>query len=250
MLNIGVIDSGIGGLTVLFDVIKKYPSCNYYYIGDNKNCPYGEKKEAEIKKLSYRLVKYLKDKKNIDILIIACNSISSTSTSYLKNEFKDLIIIETVKPTTDYVKKIGYKNALVIATNATVNSKMYSKNLDNYNVFEKACPKFVEIVEDVNISNDERDLIVYNELINDINNIDTIILGCTHFPLLKNSILKFFDGKIIKSSEGIIYELSKYIPNMKSSGKLEIFTTGDNNLFENKLNIMFNKDIKVDKINL
>ena len=106
MTNIGVIDSGIGGLTVLFDVIKGFPNCNYFYIGDSKNCPYGKRSVEEIKRLSFNMVDYLVKTKQINILIIACNSISSNATSYLRDCFKDLIIIETVEPTTKYIKNL------------------------------------------------------------------------------------------------------------------------------------------------
>ncbi len=250
MLNIGVIDSGIGGLTVLFDVIKSYPNCNYFYIGDNKNCPYGEKSATQIKNLSLRLVKYLVDEKKIDILIIACNSISSTSTSYLKKQFKNIKIIETVEPTASYVKQIGFNKALVIATKATVDSKMYVNSLEGHTVYQKACPKFVEIVEDINITNKLKDEIVKDELDEYLNKVDTIILGCTHFPLLIKSIEKIFKGKIIKSSEGIILKLSDLIPTTNQKGLLKIYTTGNNVLFENKLKKMFGKTVKTENIDL
>lgn len=251
MTNIGVIDSGVGGLTVLFDVIKAFPNCNYFYIGDSKNCPYGVRSVEEIKKLSYNMVNYLVINKKIDILIIACNSISSTASTYLKSSFKDLIIIETVDPTTNYVKKLDSKKIGLIATPATINSKMYESKLKEYEVISKACPIFVDIVENTSISNKDKDQIVEEELEEMINkNIDTLILGCTHFPLLIESISKIFKGKIINSSKAIIIELSKYIKNTKEEGSVFITTTGEKEEFQNKIQIMFKKKCNVEHIEI
>lgn len=251
MTNIGVIDSGIGGLTVLFDVIKEFPNCNYYYVGDNLNCPYGKRNAEEIKKLSYNIVKYLVTNKKINILIIACNSISSTSSSYLKDCFKDLTIIETVEPTTNYIKTLNSKKIGLIATKATINSKMYETKLKEHEIISKACPIFVDIVENINITSKEKDNIVKKELSEIIEqNIDALILGCTHFPLLTKSISKIFRGKIINSSKPIIIELSKYIHKNDKIGNVEINTTGEKEEFEKKLKIMFNKNYDVKQIEI
>ena len=252
MTNIGVIDSGVGGLTVLFDVIKSFPNCNYFYIGDSKNCPYGKRNIEDIKKLSFNMVNYLVKIKKIDILVIACNSISSNASDYLRSCFKDLIIIETVEPTTNYIKCLDCRKIGLIATQATIKSKMYESKLQNYEVISKACPTFVDIVENINISSDEKDEIVKHELKDIINqDIDTLILGCTHFPLLTNSITKIFDGKIINSSKAIIIELEKYInKNNNIEGSVEINTTGNNTEFENQIKVMFNKNYKVNQIEI
>jgi len=251
MINIGVIDSGVGGLTVLFDIIKVFPNCNYFYIGDSKNCPYGKRSVEEIKKLSFNIVNYLVKNKKIDILVIACNSISSNASLYLKECFKGLIIIETVEPTTNYIKNMECKKIGLIATEATINSKMYESKLENYEVISKACPIFVDIVENINISNDAKDIIVKNELSEMITqNIDTLILGCTHFPLLTNSISKIFDGNIVNSSKAIILELKKYIKDDNEIGSVEINTTGNNKEFENQIKTMFNKNYKVNQIEI
>lgn len=251
MTNIGVIDSGVGGLTVLFDVIKEYPNCNYFYIGDSKHCPYGKRSVEDIKKLSYNMVNYLVTNKKIDILVIACNSISSTATTYLRSCFKDLIIIETVEPTTNYVSSLDSKKIGLIATTATINSKMYESKLGDYEVVSKACPIFVDIVEDTNISIQKKDEIVKQELTEVINQgIDTLILGCTHFPLLTSSISKIFDGKIINSSKAIIIELEKYINVTNEIGSVEINTTGSNKDFENQIKVMFNKEYNVNQIEI
>lgn len=251
MKNIGVIDSGVGGLTVLFDVISKYPNCNYYYIGDSKNCPYGNKTNDEIKTLSLKIVDYLVKNKNIDILIIACNTISSTSLDYLQDKFKDLKIIGTIIPTTNYIKeKIGNKKIGIIATNATINSHAYENNLKNYEVYSKACPKFAQIVESGIITKEE-EKIIFNDL-NDvlINDIDALILGCTHYPLLIPTIRKVYNKTIITSSEAIIEELNKLNINNNSKASLELFTTGDSKNFELLVKKMFKKDVKANTINL
>ena len=251
MTNIGVIDSGVGGLTVLFDVIKEFPNCNYFYIGDSKNCPYGKRNVDEIKKLSFNMVDYLVKTKQINILIIACNSISSNATQYLRDCFKDLIIIETVEPTTNYIKNLDCKKIGLIATEATINSRMYETKLENYEVRAKACPTFVTIVENLEIKDFDKEQIVKQEL-NEMlkSNIDTLILGCTHFPLLTPYISKIFSGKIINSSKAIIIELGKHIKNNNEIGIVQINTTGSSKDFENKIKVMFNKDYKVEYVEI
>ena len=250
-MNIGVIDSGIGGLTVLFDIVERFPNCNYYYLGDSKNCPYGKKSEEQIKEFSYKIVKYLCNNKNINLLVIACNSISSVASEYLKEKFKNLIIIETVIPTSLYVKELNSKKLGLIATNATIKSKMYEKYLKEYKIYSKACPIFVDIVENINITKKEKDEIVKNELKDIINkNIDTLILGCTHYPLLVDSIEKVFKGNIVTSSKAIILELEKYIKNNKIKGSVKIYTTGDEKIFKNQIKTMFNKNYEVEKVEI
>ena len=250
-MNIGIIDSGVGGLTVLFDIVKKYPCFNYYYIGDSKNCPYGEKSNEEINSLSHKIVDYLIKNKNIDILIIACNSISSTSYEKLKLDYPNLIIIETVKPTAKYVKNIdNIKKIGVIATSATINSLAYQKSLNNYEIISKACPEFVKIVEDGNISSNEEKIIFDKLSFLKNDNIDALILGCTHFPLLIPTIKKIYNGIIITSSMAMIKELEKYIKVKNDKLNLEIYTTGDENIFKRQLKLMFNKDLDVKKIDL
>ena len=251
MTNIGVIDSGVGGLTVLFDIIEKFPNCNYFYIGDSKNCPYGDKNKTEIMNLSYELVNYLVKEKNIDILVIACNSVSSTSLEYLQNKFKNLKIIGTIEPTVSYINKyLNSKRIGIIATNATINSKAYQNGLKEYEIYAKACPNFVKIVESEKIT-EEKEKIVFEDLKNILNhNIDTLILGCTHYPLLIPTIRKVYKNTIVTSSEAIIKNLSNLIDTSKKQGSLKIYTTGREKQFEDLILSMFKRKEKVEHIDL
>ena len=251
MTNIGVIDSGVGGLTVLFDIIEKFPNCNYFYIGDSKNCPYGEKDKTEIMNLSYNLVNYLVKEKNIDILVIACNSVSSTSLEYLQNKFKNLKIIGTIEPTVSYINKyLNSKRIGIIATKATIDSNAYQNGLKEYETYAKACPNFVKIVESGKIT-EEKEKIVFEDLKDILNhNIDTLILGCTHYPLLIPTIRKVYKNMIVTSSEAIIKNLSNLIDTSKKQGSLKIYTTGREKQFEDLILIMFKRKEKVEHIDL
>ena len=251
MTNIGVIDSGVGGLTVLFDIIEKFPNCNYFYIGDSKNCPYGDKNKTEIMNLSYELVNYLVKEKNIDILVIACNSVSSTSLEYLQNKFKNLKIIGTIEPTVSYINKyLNSKRIGIIATKATIDSNAYQNGLKEYETYAKACPNFVKIVESGKIT-EEKEKIVFEDLKNILNhNIDTLILGCTHYPLLIPTIRKVYKNTIVTSSEAIIKNLSNLIDTSKKQGSLKIYTTGREKQFEDLILSMFKRKEKVEHIDL
>lgn len=253
MYKIGVIDSGVGGLTVLFELKKRIPNADYIYVGDSLNCPYGTKSNDEIKMLAYRLVKYIIEEKKIDMLVIACNSISSVALSYLKDNF-NIPIVEVINPTIEVAKEKSLNKKIgIIGTNATIASGAYNKGFVGYEVFSKACPIFVDVVENMDdYSESIIDNIVKNELQQIIsNNIDTLILGCTHFPILINSIKKVFNGNIITSSEAVARKIENIVGKSDYIGKMEIYTTKDEQEFKNKITSIFNEKYdNIYKINI
>ena len=168
-MKIGIFDSGIGGLTVLKELIK-YPN-EYYYFGDNTNIPYGSKSILELKQLSSRIINFLLDK-NVDIIIIACGTISTNLSEYLKSKYPYIPIYDVVSP----ILEIIDEDTTVLATTATVNSGKFKNAI--------ACPLLVPLIEKGEDCTD-----ALNQYLAQVKT-NKIVLGCTHYPILTNEINK------------------------------------------------------------
>lgn len=198
---VGIFDSGVGGLTVMREVVKQLPDEKIVYFGDTARVPYGSKSQKTIIHFSEQIIRFLKTKE-VKAIVIACNTASALALDAVRDEF-DIPIIGVVVPgaraavSVSENKKVG-----VIGTEATVLSGMYSKVIKSIDpemsVTEKACPLFVPIVEE-----GLRDHKVMGEVIEyyleSLKNtdIDSIILGCTHYPLIRHSISRYL-GEAIK----------------------------------------------------
>lgn len=181
-MRIGLFDSGVGGLTVLKAFLKYHPNNEYIYYGDTLNVPYGDKTKEELYNCVTNIIEYLKEKK-VDIIIIACGTVSANLYDRLKEEI-DIPIYSIISEVKDYIKLKQYKRTLVMATNATIQSHVFKNELDN-NVIEVACPKLVPIIESGDYSNLDE---VLNEYLKNAHNVDSLILGCTHYPIIKEQI--------------------------------------------------------------
>lgn len=190
-MKVGVFDSGIGGLTVLRKLIEKYPNNDYIYYGDTINIPYGEKDIDTLYNLSSKIVEFFIEN-SVDLIVIACGTVSSSCFLKLKENY-NVDIIDIISPTIKYIKDNGFKDIGVIATTRTINSHILKNSLDIL-VYEEACSEFVDFIE-----NDRYDLIDTKKHIDKIKS-DTIILGCTHYPLIKDKI----DRNCIDMADNII----------------------------------------------
>lgn len=194
-MRIGVIDSGIGGLTVLKELIKNYPNNQYIYYGDTLNNPYGNKNKYELFKLSKKMIDYLVSE-DVELVVIACGTISVNVYQELK-EVSSIKLYSVMEPVFKYInshqEKIG-----IIATEMTIKSGIFS-NLD----YKRACPMFVPLIE-------KRE---YNEIDKYIDEylkdcyVDTLIMGCTHYPIIENKINKYFNNKVKLINMGNLLEL-------------------------------------------
>ncbi len=180
-MKIGVFDSGIGGLFVLKELINKYPNNMYYYFGDNINIPYGTKSKYELKLLSSKIIDFLMTKE-VDIIIIACGTISSNIYSELK-EIYDIPIYDIISPTIEYLNNSNYKTVGVLATKMTVKSQIF--NQINKDVYQVSCPKLVPLIEN---GLDYQETL--DEYLKQLPKVDTIVLGCTHYPIFENYLNK------------------------------------------------------------
>lgn len=184
-MRIGLFDSGLGGLTVLKTLLKKYPNNEYVYYGDTLNIPYGDKTKEELIILAKKNVHFLLSKK-VDMIIVACGTVSSNCYGILKETY-DIPIISILEPTIDYLNNSNYQNILVMATHATINSHIFKNNI-NKNIYEIETPKLVPMIENNNLLDIEEVLHDYLDVY--LNNIDVLVLGCTHYPIIKDYIKK------------------------------------------------------------
>ncbi len=213
-LKIGVFDSGIGGLTVLAELIKKLPEEEFYYLGDTARVPYGTRSPETVIRYARSCAHFL-IKKGIKLLIIACNTASSYALDTIKRELS-IPVIGVVEPGAKaVVKKTKNKKVGVIGTEGTINSQSYEKVIKklapDIHLYTKACPLFVPLVEE-GWTEGEIPYLVIKEYLNPImkEGIDTLLLACTHYPLLKKSIREVFEGtffEIVDSAEETAIEV-------------------------------------------
>ena len=194
-MSIGVFDSGIGGLTVLKEIRKVLPDEKIYYLGDTARVPYGEKTKELIIRYSKEIVEFLLEK-NVSAIVVACNTATALALKELKETFKIPIIgvIEAGARTAIEATKNGKIG--VIGTKATIQSGKYEEEIKLFNkkvkVLQKACPLFVPAVEEGILSGKLVNQIIKTYLDDFKGKVDTLILGCTHYPLLKDAICFFF----------------------------------------------------------
>lgn len=222
-MKIGVFDSGIGGLTVLNKLIEKYPNNEYTYYGDIKNIPYGDKSIEELKELSSKIIDFLIEKK-VDLIVIACGTISSNLSNYLKQKYS-IKIIDIISPVINYLNNCDYEKIGVIATQATVNSNIF--NNINKDIKQVACPKLVPLIEN---KKQEELKYIFDEYLLDLNDRDLIVLGCTHYPIIKDYINKYFNNKIE------LLDMSECINNIENNDikKIDLyFSKLDDNIINN-----------------
>ncbi len=188
---IAFFDSGVGGLTVFSKVKALLPNENYLYFGDTKNMPYGEKSEKELLEFADKIFKFF-EREGAKAVVMACNTTSAVTYEKLKNNynFKIYPIIQSVCP---YLANLnGVKKLAVIATSATVNSHIYSKEIKKYNpqteVFEIDAPKWVKIVEEHRINESSNEV---KEILDKLPEVDRIVLACTHYPYLLMVLKEF-----------------------------------------------------------
>ncbi|MGE4318332.1 MAG: glutamate racemase [Deferribacterales bacterium] len=237
-MAIGIFDSGVGGLTVYQTISKHFPELDIYYLGDTARVPYGSRSPETVVSYSMDCARFLVDNFKIDTIVIACNTASSYAIEPIRKTF-GVNVIGVVQPGAESAIRMTQNNKIgVIGTRATVRSESYVKALKalkpDVNVYQTACPLFVPIVEEMLIETDVAKQVVQMYLLELAGSgIDTLILGCTHYPLLKDRILeKFPHFNIVDSSLAIIDCLKELHINTKESGIREIYLTDESPAFE------------------
>jgi glutamate racemase len=189
---IGIFDSGVGGLTVLKEVLKQLPNENIIYFGDTARVPYGSKSVETIKKFAMQDSSFLKSM-DVKMIVVACNTVSSNAMNLLRENF-DIPFVDVLLPNAMYASQVTRKKRIgVIGTPATIESGAYSKIIKKFNkshkVFSLATPLLVPLAEEGLVENKATEIILRDYLKKLIKkDIDTLILGCTHYPLFERKI--------------------------------------------------------------
>ncbi len=208
---IGIFDSGVGGLTVVKRIFEYLPEYQIIYFGDTARLPYGTKGAAFVQRYSAKITGWLL-KNEAKLIVIACHTSSAWASKALKKEYKDVPVFEMISPTLRQVllttnnKRIG-----VIGTPGTIKSNSWENRLleldPGLKIYSKACPLFVPLVEEAWINKNITKEIV-KVYLKDFKGIDTLILACTHYPMLKKAIKEVIGNvKIIDPAESLAKEL-------------------------------------------
>lgn len=188
---IGIFDSGVGGLSVLKELVSLLPDENYIYFGDTARVPYGEKTKEQLESYVRGIMEWFTEK-NVKAVVMACNSSSALVYENIKKEYK-IPVYNLIEPTAEFISYINAQKIGVMATSATVNSEAYKKNIQKVSggkeVFEIACPGLVEIVESNKAGTNEAKKMVIKYVTPLLEKgAEKIVLGCTHYPFLKDII--------------------------------------------------------------
>lgn len=213
---IGVFDSGVGGLTVVREIQKLLPDEDIVYLGDTANLPYGDKSEDIVRTYSIANTEFLL-RFNIKVLVVACNTASSVALGYLKSHYRIPIIgvIEPAAKGATYATrnhKVG-----VIGTNRTIKSNVYAETLNRLDstlqISSRPCPLFVPLIEENFIDHDATRLIA-REYLKEFQEcgVDTLILGCTHYPLIMPALAEILPGvKLVDSASSTAKDLEQIL---------------------------------------
>jgi glutamate racemase len=198
---IGIFDSGVGGLTVAHAIKQILPSESLVYFGDTAHLPYGDKSAEAIKYYSQRITQFLLDH-NAKVVLVACNSASASAFDYLRDEFREkTILIDVIDPVVDHIRTRNFKKIGIIGTKRTISSGTYERKIGAINpslqVVSMATPLLVPMIEEGFIYDDISNAIIRTYLTNEVlSGIEALILGCTHYPIIKNQISKIFNFNV------------------------------------------------------
>ena len=268
---IGVFDSGYGGLTILDAIRKKLPQYDYLYLGDNARAPYGPRSFNIVYRFTLEAVKYLFDQ-GCHLVILACNTASAKALRNIQqNDLPGIDptkrVLGVIRPTVEKIGEISHTgNIGILGTTGTIQSKSYDIEIEKihptFKVFSQSCPLWVPLVENLEAHGDGADYFVHkyiNELLQQSNDIDSIILGCTHYPILIDKIRKYTPDHINIVEQGTIIadSLAEYLnrhPEMdikcSKNGSCSYLTTEDADKFNSLASIFLNENIDSKHINL
>ena len=240
---IGVIDSGVGGLTVAKEIIRQLPNEKIIYLGDTARCPYGPRTRQEVKRFTWELTTFLLEK-NIKMLVIACNTATAAALDEIRKELS-IPVLGVINPgARAAIKRTKNYRVGIIGTVGTVKSGAYEKALKSLNsrlfVTSHACPKFVPLVESGEYNGPIAEKIV-DEALQPLldQNLDTLILGCTHYPLLEPLVKNVMGENVHVISSGdetareisAILQYNGQLDESEDEPEHEFYTTGSTWLF-------------------
>jgi glutamate racemase len=259
---IGIFDSGIGGLTVAKAISEALPNEQLIYFGDTEHMPYGGRSSEHILMYAKKIAAFLIEK-GAKILVIACNSASAVAYLHLKSFYKGKIdVIGVIEPVTDYISQQNFKKIGIIGTKPTIQSKMHEQLLQASNPLQKVVsmptPLLAPMIEEGFFNNSISQTIVDAYLSNwRLKSIDALVLACTHYPLIKKEIRKFYKKKIdiIDTTEIVAQAVKKSLAQHRllhlSKKKDDVFYVSEfTDSFEKTTKIFYGTQVHIEEIRL
>ncbi|TKC05680.1 glutamate racemase [Pedobacter polaris] len=268
--SIGVFDSGFGGLTVFKSIVQKLPQYDYIYLGDNARSPYGDHSFETVYQYTLECVEWLFDK-GCPLVILACNTASAKALRNIQQldlpkKYPNHRVLGVIRPTAEVIGDFTYtQNVGVMGTRGTVNSNSYPIEINHFSpevkVYQQACPMWVPIIENGEHLNDGADFFVkayIQELLQQSDDIDCILLACTHYPLLIPKIEQYLpkDIKLLSQGDIVANSLADYLKRhheieayLGKTETREFYTSGDVVSFNNHASIFLGEEIAAKKMN-
>jgi len=266
---IGVFDSGYGGLTILKELVAALPEYDYLYLGDNARSPYGDKTFEEVYAYTLQSVEWFFNQ-GCSLVILACNTASAKALRTIQQNNLPLIasnkrVLGVIRPTSEVIGQLtDSKHIGIMGTLGTIKSESYLIEIDKFfpevKVTQEACPEWVSLVEKNLYASTEADYFVkchIDSILSKDSKIDTLLLACTHYPILIDKIKQFTPTgiQIIAQGEIVAKSLKNYLSNHKEMeascskmGKKDFFTTGDVLDFNEHASLFFGADITAKKL--
>ncbi|NLB93934.1 MAG: glutamate racemase [Bacteroidales bacterium] len=273
MSSIGVFDSGYGGLTILKQLVRTLPQYDFLYLGDNARTPYGTRSFGVVYEYTLQAVKYLFSQ-NCPLIIIACNTASAKALRNIQQLDLPVIaperrVLGVIRPSVEKVGEITKNGHVgVVGTPGTVQSETYPIELEKWSggkvksVVQEACPLWVPLVENNEIDSEGAEYFVRKNITNILRkdkNMDTLILGCTHYPLLINQIRKFVPEniRILEQGQIVAEKLQDYLfrhPEIESklskNGRIKLQTTEAAENFNEKAALFLGQAVNAETVRL
>ena len=267
--NIGIIDSGYGGITVLNEIVSVLPEYSYIYLGDNARAPYGVKSYEVVLEHTWECVEYLLNK-NCDLIILACNTASAKALRTIQQKrlinYPGKRVLGVIRPSAEVIGKLTSNNEVgVLATDGTVNSLSYkleiAKFFPNITVNQQSCPLWVPLIENAEYSTVEGESFIEKDLNlfkKSFPSTFTVILGCTHYPILLPILNKLApEINFISQGEIVALALKDYLKRhewlvrkLSTKSNVKFLTTESADSFDRNVKTMFDLVISSKKINL
>ena len=262
---IGVFDSGYGGLTVLKEIVKHLPAYDYLYLGDNARAPYGTRSFETVYEYTLQCVQQLFEM-NCELVILACNTASAKALRTIQQKDLPLLapnkrVLGVIRPTTEHIGKYTKTGHVgVLGTSGTIASNSYPIEIEKFypeiTVCQEACPMWVPIVENNEFESEGADYFIkknLESLLAKDPEIDAIILGCTHYPLLIDKIKKYLPSQITLIAQGDIVagSLGDYLSRhteletkCSKNGQIDFYTTDSSENFDRQASMFFGETVK------
>jgi glutamate racemase len=266
---IGVFDSGYGGLTVLQSIVKALPAHDFIYLGDNARAPYGNRSFETVFEYTWECVQWFFDQ-DCPLVVLACNTASAKALRTIQQTELPLLnngnrVLGVIRPTAEIIGNFSTSGRVgVLATTGTVQSHSYPMEISKFfpalKVYQQACPMWVPLIENNEHLGNGADYFIkeyIDQLLDKSAGIDTILLGCTHYPLLRKKLLEYVPEKIklVAQGEIVAESLKDYLqrhPEMdircSKNGILRFYTTDSTEDFDRQAGIFYDAPVKSERV--